>query len=179
MKQLLAIIFVLTVSSIALMTVDVFVMEFMKKEEKMSIVIKILVCALTFCFWTCVCLFTWLVAFKYHEQSRQMLRIDKLTYQRLEKRNRRAVQGSSGDAPEHETTQDLESTETAEKTKGEMRDSVVVDDNRFVEFVQDRLKDKSYKYKRLRQVGVVTIIALCLVDTLISFEEEKSFWERN
>ena len=59
-----------------------------------------------------------------------------------------------------------------------MRDSVVVDDNRFVEFVQDRLKDKSYKYKRLRQVGVGTIFALCLVDTMVEFEEELTFWER-
>ena len=32
-----------------------------------------------FIFWFCVYICTWLVAFKYHEQSRQLLRIDRLT----------------------------------------------------------------------------------------------------
>ena len=45
----------------------------------------------TFLFWVSAFLIVWLVALKYHEQSRQMLRIETLSNQRIDKRKKRAL----------------------------------------------------------------------------------------
>jgi hypothetical protein len=42
--------------------------------------------------------------------------------------------------------------------------------------LEKRLKDKSYKYKRLRWIGIVTIVFLSLVTTVVEFAEEESFY---
>jgi len=57
-----------------------------------------------------------------------MLRIDRLTNQREQNRNSRAVQGSSGDAPEHEAIPEDDSSK--------LRDSLLVNDDRWIEYVE-------------------------------------------
>ena len=88
MLQLLSLILILTLISIADVVLFNVTYDLNKQGENWYLILDN---ADKFVFWCCVYICTWLVAFKYHEQSRQMLRIDRLTNQRNINRNSRAV----------------------------------------------------------------------------------------
>lgn len=60
---------------------------------------------------------TWLVAFKYHSKSRQLLRIERLTKARVEKINRIKNSGSSGDTVSHVESMLISDDEWANEVK--------------------------------------------------------------
>jgi hypothetical protein len=97
MIKLLVLILVITLSSIAIMVVNALVIK--NLVDKLDIDVTLIV--LNFLFWMSAFLCVWLIAFKYHEHSRQLLRIEKLTNIRKQQLNKSArMQGSSGQAPE-------------------------------------------------------------------------------
>jgi hypothetical protein len=72
-----------------------------------------------FIFWFSSYLSVWLVAFKYHEQSRQMLRIEELINQRNEQKTQLLT---------------LSSTDTVAKPN-DLRESVLGDDSKWINYV--------------------------------------------
>lgn len=76
MIRLLVIILLLTTSSIALVVMTIISI---KKHHELKPDWHWIHACVTFIFWTSSYLCVWLIAFKYHEQSRQMLRIEQLT----------------------------------------------------------------------------------------------------
>jgi hypothetical protein len=67
MIQLLFLIILITLSSIALMGVNTWRIEY---ETLDTIPVEISLCVINFFFWMPTYLTVWLIAFKYHEQSR-------------------------------------------------------------------------------------------------------------
>lgn len=97
-------------------------------------------------FWNVVFSVTWLVAFKYHSKSRQLLRIERLTKARVEKINRLKNTGSSGDTVSH-------------------RESMLISDDEWVKEVKKKYSVKQNKYRSQKRIGMVLIIILTSIQT--------------
>jgi hypothetical protein len=151
MIQMLVIIAVLTVSSIVFDIINGIWLKDPDKSSRKPWFFYTMAIS-QFVFWVSAYLCVWLISLKYHEQSRQMLRIENLSSMRNEKRNKRALQGSSGDAPEHEAL--------IEDDTGDLRDSVIVDDSKFVEYVQQKVQHKKTQYTRVRWLGIAVIVSI-------------------
>jgi TctA family transporter len=97
MAKLLALILVITISSIAIVGVNALAIKNIVDRLDVDVLLAFLNCL----FWISAFLCVWLIAFKYHEQSRQMLRIEKIMKIRkkqLEKSSRNRA--SSNQVPE-------------------------------------------------------------------------------
>ena len=75
-------------------------------------------------------------------------------------RNTRAVQGSSGDAPEHEAV--------PENNTAKFTDSLLVNDEKWIDFVQEKTANKHEKYQKMKNIGICLILLLVTGQSIVS-----------
>ena len=60
-----------------------------------------------------------------------------------------------------------------------LRDSLLIDDNRWVEYVEEKLRKKTLKYNRCKKAGICLILLFVSAQTLISSQLDQDWFKDN
>ena len=70
------------------------------------------------------------------------------------------AQGSSGDAPKLE--------KVPENDNAKFTDSLLVNDEKWIKFVEEKITKKQQKYKKMKNIGICLILLLVTGQTIVS-----------